>query len=310
MKDNAKAAPVAMNSEGAVPQWIELLPTGKVVQGRDRRQWFNPDPQRILNAFRDGGRSLVIDWEHDSELNAKHGKRSPAAGWIEELALRGGAIWGRVNWSTQGRADVAGRGYRFISPVFSFGKTTLAIERLTSAALTHEPNLELKALNRMDDTQLEETILNIRRKLGLIDDASEDQILAAIEELKNAPAMNRARDAERYVPRADYETALGQLNELRGRERERHDEEIVRTVDSVISVGDPSFPPANRNSYLAMCREEGGLDRFREIMVPDPARSLSRTETAGRIAPRRGRFDEQEEAILQTMGVDPSKVGD
>lgn len=313
MGKNIEIVSVALNAEEVAPEWIELVPAGTTVRGRDQRYWFNTDPRRILNAFRSHGRPVVLDWEHGSELNAGKGERAPAAGWIEELRLQGGAIWGRVGWTPKGKADVIERGYRYISPTFAIDPTTREIARLKSAALTHEPNLELRALNKMDGNTAT-ALPKIARALSLEPDADEGTILAAIEKLLNRdidPAMNFSQDNDTVVPRRDYELAIGQLNEFRERERDRLEGEIVETVDSVIAIGDPSFPPAKRDTYLAMCREEGGLERFREIMVPNPSRSLARNVVDGRaLNSSRHSGTEEERAILEIMGVDPAKALD
>jgi len=312
MEDSIETVAVAMNTTGTAPDWIELVPAGRVVRGRDRREWFNTNPQGIIDAFNADRRDILLDWEHGSELNAPKGERAPAAGWIEGLELRAGAIWGRVRWTPKGGADVAERGYRYVSPTFLYHSATREIGRLKSAALVHTPNLELTALNRTENT-MDEDMDKIVRALSLDPaKASIAGILSAIEKLRNgegASAMNAAQDMEGYVPRRDYELAIAQLQEYRERDTDRREAEIEEAVNSVIAVGDPSFPPARREEYIAMCRERGGLERFREIMVPDASRSLALNAMEGRTAPSRGStVTAAERDIYETMGVDPTKV--
>lgn len=289
MEDTFEVGAVAMNAEGTAPDWIELIPAGPIVRGRDRREWMNVAPQRIVDAFHASGRPIVIDWEHGSELNAARGERAPAAGWIEDMELRGGAVWGRARWTPKGGEDVAQRGYRYVSPTLLFDGTTREILQLKSVGLTHNPNLELKAMNKMEEST-DTDMAKIARALSLDPaKASIASVLSAIEKLRNGegvPAMNAALDTDAYVPRRDYELAVAQLQEYREREYERHEVEIEEAVNSVIGVGDPAFPPAKREEYLAMCRERGGLERFREIMVPDPSRSLSRSLMDNATPPR------------------------
>ena len=130
-----------------VPDWIELIPAGSVIVGVDGRQWLNDTPDRIVSAFAAGIKPMVVDYENASEHRAPQGLDAPAAGWIDRLEIRGGAIWGHVEWTAQARQRIQAREYRFISPVFTFEKASSRIAALQSAALTNQPNLNLTALN-------------------------------------------------------------------------------------------------------------------------------------------------------------------
>lgn len=131
----------------AVPGWIELIPAGSVIVGLDGRQWINDAPDRIVAAFTARHQPMVVDYEHASEHRAPQGLDAPAAGWIDRLEIRAGAIWGHVEWTAQARQRIEAREYRFISPVFTFEKASSRIVALQSAALTNQPNLSLTALN-------------------------------------------------------------------------------------------------------------------------------------------------------------------
>lgn len=72
------------STEGNLPEWVELVPSGQVV-GRDGRAWINSDPQAIIAAFADSGADLPVDIEHATELKAPLGDPAPAAGWVLEL---------------------------------------------------------------------------------------------------------------------------------------------------------------------------------------------------------------------------------
>ncbi len=91
---------LALSAEGKVPDWIELLPAGPVVTGRSGRRWQLQNPAALIDTFKSRGAALPLDFEHASEIKASKGEPAPAAGWIEELAVRdGGSIWGRVEWN-------------------------------------------------------------------------------------------------------------------------------------------------------------------------------------------------------------------
>lgn len=132
----------------AVPEWIELIPAGPAIIGIDGRQWLNETPDRIIAAFIARNKPMVVDYEHASEHRAPQGLDAPAAGWVDRLEVRGmGSIWGHVVWTEKAMQYIADKAYRFISPAFTFEKTTQRIAALISAALTNKPNLNLTALN-------------------------------------------------------------------------------------------------------------------------------------------------------------------
>lgn len=134
----------------AAPKWIQLLPPGQIITGRDGRTWVNDRPDIILASFAAEGKDLPIDWEHSSQIKAPKGEQSPAAGWIKKIEAREGGIWGLVEWTGKGAGSVISREYRFISPVFQHEIESKRILRLVSCGLTNQPNLYLSALNQQE----------------------------------------------------------------------------------------------------------------------------------------------------------------
>jgi phage I-like protein len=133
---------------GTAPEWIELIPPGKEILGRDGRFFVNADPSAVVEKLRTQGKSLVVDYDHATELKAPKGEESPAAGWVDEYEIRdGGSIWGRVSWTPRGRAAVLNREYRYLSPVILYSRADNVIRSLGSMALTNSPNLNNTALN-------------------------------------------------------------------------------------------------------------------------------------------------------------------
>ncbi|MEE4376109.1 MAG: phage protease [Candidatus Competibacteraceae bacterium] len=133
---------------GAAPDWVELIPAGPSIIGRDGRSWLNDQPDAIVTAYQNQRIPLVIDWEHATERRAPQGEEAPAAGWLVALQNRLGAIWGKAEWTTRARNQIGNREYRFLSPTFLYHKSTSRIAALTSVALTNQPNLHLTALNQ------------------------------------------------------------------------------------------------------------------------------------------------------------------
>ena len=152
------------------PEWIELIPSGPHIIGADGRSWVNDAQDKIISAFNSRAHPMVIDWEHATEHRAPQGLDAPAAGWVDRLEVRGGAIWGHVKeWTARARQQLTDRAYRFLSPVFLFERGSARIVSITSAALTNTPNLTLTALNRMGQgvIALTEGERHIARTMGL-----------------------------------------------------------------------------------------------------------------------------------------------
>jgi len=136
----------AVDLAGVVPEWVELIPAGEF-SGRDGRGPYLLDADAVLQAFAAWGMPLAIDYEHQAFNAADNGQPAPAAGWVDALEVRGGALWGQVAWTERAAAHIGQREYRYLSPVFDHAKDG-RVMRLLGAGLTNNPNLYLTALNR------------------------------------------------------------------------------------------------------------------------------------------------------------------
>jgi len=273
-----QARAICQDGGKTAPEWIELLPPGPVLDGRDGRTWVLDDPEQVVRAFDEDGKPLPVDYEHATEHKGPVGEPAPAVAWIEELTIRNGAVWGRVDWNEEGRRAVESRQYRYISPVFDYTVDGNRVVRLTSVGLTNMPNFKLPALNRNQRTgNTEEGMLKaVCRALGLPEDASEQEVVAAIAKQKTEmqSAQNRAEnpDLTRFVPRADYdqmqERATNAEKKLKDRDQAELDASIAKEVDAAALAG--KIAPASKEYFTAMCRTEGGLDKFREFVKSAP----------------------------------------
>lgn len=253
----------AGNADGSAPEWIELLPAG-VFHGRDGRGPFRlDDPDAVIESTRalQMSAGLPIDYDHATDFGAPEGRPAPAAGWIRELAVRGGALWGRVEWTARAADSIVAREYRYVSPVFQFDPKTGCVTRLLRAGLTNNPNLHLTAIaaaetaarNGKDDI-MEFPIQELREVLGLDGDATGAEMIGKVRDLRAASEASRiatgahAHDPAHYVAIAEFERALTELNALkaeRGRERAAH------AVEDAIRAG--KIVPAQREWAIAYC---------------------------------------------------------
>lgn len=267
--------PLALNTEGVAPEWIMLLPVGEQVTGHDGRTFVVDRPQLIIDAFIAGGRPIAIDYEHASEIAAREGNPAPAAGWIEEMVIKDAAIFGRVAWTPKGGQMVRDREYRFISPALIHERQVPRVRAISSVGLVSQPNLALPALNN----QTEEPVMDyssVARALGLVDAASPEQCVAAIEKIKKdtETALNKAQapDLDKFVPRADYDTQLEKATNAQKRideiEAATKESDIQAAVDQALKDG--KIAPSTKDYHVATCRQEGGLDRFKEYVKTAP----------------------------------------
>lgn len=135
-------------ASGNAPDWIQVFPSG-TFSGRDGRGPYTCDPAAVVARTREhnGPVDIPVDYDHQLEHTAMNGRPAIAAGWITELEARADGVWGRVEWTDKGKAHVAAREYRYVSPVYYYQQDTGDIQAIESVALTNVPNLTgLKAL--------------------------------------------------------------------------------------------------------------------------------------------------------------------
>lgn len=271
-----------LSLDATPPAWIELLPAGPAIVGSDGRAWTLDDPSTLVAAFNQRGKPLVIDWEHASEHRAPQGLDAPAAGWIDALEVRDGAIWGRVDWTPRAAQQLQAREYRFLSPVFVYEKAGARIRALTSAALTNQPNLPLKALNREESPM--PLPVALLQALGLAESASESDAVTAATAIQTrlatvnaelATALNRAETPplEKFIPRADYDAALARASnaeqQLATIEQTQRQGKIDALIQKALNAG--QIVPATKDYYVAMCQTDHGVAAFEAFLAKAPA---------------------------------------
>lgn len=264
-------------SDGKAPEWVELIPPGPNVTGRDGRQWLFDEQAGTLvqSSFLGRAIDLPIDWEHATQHRASKGESAPAAGWIKQLELRNGALWGLVDWTPRASEQVINREYRFLSPVFDFDPDTTRIARLVSAGLTNKPNFLLTALNQ-ENTEVTPVTLSpaLLTALGLPATATEEHALAATAQLKaTAQAVNTEKpNLEQFMPRADYDSVLQRATNAEQALAEQKKTEHTKQVDALITSATQAgkITPATVDYHRAACQDETGLARFKAFVDAAP----------------------------------------
>ena len=262
-----------------VPEWVEVLPPGPSIVGRDGRTW-SYDPAQVMAATLAHGADLPFDYDHATELKAPQGDEAPAAGWVREYRLnQRGAMEARVEWTERARAAIAAREYRYVSPVFLFDQDG-RIHRFSSFGLVNKPNLAIKALNAEQSQPTPEepmALAAILAALGLPETATDQQAVAAVSTLKTdlqvAQNAERTPSLDKYVPRADYDGAVQRAQnaeqQLKQRDQEQLQTAINAEIEAALKAG--KITPATKAYHLAQCQQEGGLERFREFVKAAPS---------------------------------------
>lgn len=140
----SQAAPLPESASGP-PEWITIFPSLGDVKTRDGRS-YRVDGAEIIRAFEASRLDIPIDVNHSTDTAAPRGERSDAVGWISRLRVEAGALQGKVEWSDEGRALLARRAYRYVSPSFMHkqdGRATWikAVSLVNVPALAHQPAL-------------------------------------------------------------------------------------------------------------------------------------------------------------------------
>jgi phage I-like protein len=253
----------------SAPEWIELLPAG-VFYGRDGRGPFRlDDPDSVIasTVATQMSAGLPIDYDHATDFGAPEGRPAPAAGWIRELEIRDGAVWGRVEWTARAADSITAREYRYVSPVFQFDPKDGSVTRLLRAGLTNNPNLHLTAIAASRtaaastrDESMDFPNQEVRELLNLDVGATASDVAAKIRELRAQASATgaHAHDPAHYVAIAEFERTLTELNALKA---ERARDRAAHVVENAIRAG--KIVPAQREWAIAYCAADArGFQAF------------------------------------------------
>ena len=191
----AMAAAVDLPEGEGAPEWVHLLPAmhGAVETYDGRGPYRVGDATALIAASMDDARGVAIDENHATQLAAPKGGEAPARGWINQMEARADGIWGQVKWTDAGRALVADRAYRGLSPVFHHDASG-AISRIITASLVNRPNLRGLSALHMETAFMD--MESIASALGLEATATAAQIVTAIKALTQPDTAMQSALAE------------------------------------------------------------------------------------------------------------------
>lgn len=299
--------------DAEVPEWINISPKGAAIVGRDGRKFKNPRPARILEWFKDNKGDVVVDINHSNEIKAPKGEESPAVGFVKEMAIRDGSVWGRVEWNARGEEAVRRKDYRYVSPTFLATRDDSTVAGIRSVALTNVPNLYLPALNSWAGEEALNMDLEKLAKI-LATDPTEISVTAALNALvakrdELTAQLNAAKEEipsiEKFMPRADYDAMAARAAEAEAKlaemQKAAHDTEVNSVLDEAKRAG--KIVPATVEHYRAMCASPGGLGAFKEFMKVTPALGNNTTLDTRAVPQPNAQLSQEELDVCRLTGV-------
>ncbi|MDO5631128.1 MAG: phage protease [Paracoccus sp. (in: a-proteobacteria)] len=257
----------------SAPEWVQVFPAGPVVTANDGRVFRLTDPAALVARIMAGPLPILVDYDHRSHFDPTNGGDSVAAGWSDLVEVRADGIWARVEWTAAAAARIVAREWRFISPEFRVDQLTGEIVALSAISLVNRPAFSMAALARSQTTNGDSDMKAIAKALGLSDDADEAAILTAIETGRIELAAAQAAPApDRYMPRADYDTALARATsaeaEVASIRKAARDAEIETVLTAAVSEG--KIAPASKPHYVALAATDAGFEQVKQLCAALP----------------------------------------
>jgi phage I-like protein len=178
--------------EDATGTWIHAMPLGEYDHPVYGKVSITPDRVQTFATNVNGRvREIDPDVDYDHKATTKE-----AAGWVKKAEARSDGLWLFVDWTTQAAQKIKDKAYRYFSPEFADewehpkSKTKFK-DVLFGGALTNRPFF--KDLLPLNMSELFEEQQNrkesgmdpkeLRAKLGLAEDATDEQVQAKLDEL-------------------------------------------------------------------------------------------------------------------------------
>lgn len=299
------------DNHSPLPEWLMIIPAGEFV-GRDQRSWTNNQPDSVIAYNRSLDRQIVVDFEHSTALKAPKGDKAPASGWIpvNELENRDGAIWARFNWNDEGRSALLKKEYKYISPAFTHDASG-NVTGIHHVALTNRHNLyDLPALNSQINQPEEKHMAVIAIALGLAADASEDAQVAEIQKLQQSNlALNSQKDVFdplKLVPIETHNLALARADSAEEKLALNAQAEIKQAAEALVdgAVENGQIAPANRDQYLALCNQEGGMAQVKSLLESAPKVMAATPDLDNKTPQDKGsKLDADQLAMCSQLGI-------
>lgn len=262
------AGEVATLDAAQLPVEIKITPAGRVTT-RDGRA-FTFDPAQLAARFAAEGVDIAVDLDHAISRRTMFGEQANAVGWIKALTARPDGLYAtEIDWLDEGRATLAARTHRYISPTFHHTEAGEATW-LHSVALVAAPALSMPAVADANGQNQETPVLKaIAKALGLAETADEAACLSAITALATGKVDKAVHDealANLAAVTQKADAAEGKLAELAAATRK---EKVDALIESALTA--KKIVPAQREHYVALCSTDAGLAQVEAVLKVTPA---------------------------------------
>lgn len=262
---------ITASQGGDLPTQIELFPVG--VFQTDHEEPVKSEVRDALSLIKTSlvaapGGVLPIDFDHGIDgLGQKNGR---AAGWINKLDVQGDRILATVEWTEAGKAAVANKEYRFISPVWSQTASGL-VTQILRAGLTNNPALpQLKKVASKEDPGMDPHLQAIAKALGLENETDGDKIVAAATGLVAI-----------QVASAKVVAAAGLTGDL--------NDEAVTAIETVLATKGGGTGEPDPTKFVPMAAFTDVEKRLASLQTTveggEAARVIAAAKSAGKLSP-------------------------
>lgn len=257
----------ALDAGGVPPAWIKVTPTGRVTTRDGRSYAF--DPAALAARFGAEGISVPVDLDHSVQRKAMFGEAGTVVGWVAELQARPDGLFARVDWLDAGKATLAARTHRYVSPTFSHDDAGNATW-LHSVALVPAPALAMPAVASAGGSPQEDQpmLKKIAVSLGLAETADEAACLSALTTLRAETVAKAVHDqalANLAAATTAKDAAEAKLATLAADARKAE-------VDALLegALTEKKIVPAQREQYAALCATAEGLNQVKALLAATP----------------------------------------
>lgn len=139
-----KGEPQRVDQEQEERKWCQLFP----LVGKRYRSDFGPDG--FIDFNREWCERMLANWVREGRphlhVNYDHSFGGVAAGWIEDIEVRGTGLYALIRWTQKARTHIRADEYRYLSPEFEINGTDRATGNkqgptLRGCALLNDPYL-------------------------------------------------------------------------------------------------------------------------------------------------------------------------
>lgn len=185
--------------EGEPPTEIRLFKRGENPTSKGVYKLDDAALQSVMSDAEKHGVDIMLDLEHLSLEQDAPNYDPDARGW-GKLEARGGDLYlTQIKWTPDGERRLRERTQRYVSPTFDFDPKTKRVLSIFNVAITALPATDsAQPLVAASDRSGQMDPKELRRLLGLADDATDEEVMAAL-------GAKLARLAEFEKPPADEE---------------------------------------------------------------------------------------------------------